>query len=377
MNDFYVNKGLVISIILLFVGASIVPSVMSEDELKTPAVTTMQTIWYVKEGGNNSNGGTNWGDTWRDINYAINNTSVVDGDTIMVGDGTYYENVIVDKTLVIEGNGSSISIIYGNGAWSVVTIEAPTVTIQKFTIQNSGSDYAVHAGIKINNSKNAKIYYNTISSNPGNGILIVGSGPGDDKNRIQNNLISNNYDGISIDSSNHNEIYQNIIKDNEGDGIFMVTCSRNVIGEISQEISNIISGNLQSGIHIYGASATNTFYKNYINNNKMGGIFLDKGPSGNIFNQNTICNNTGNGGIYLSFRCFSNEIRKNNFLNNSRSNKRIWETPHATFVNSVLNIWQANYWDDWTGPSSSYIIGGRIIFFPWPNFDSDPSPNPW
>ena len=57
-------------------------------------------------------------DDYEKIQWAVDNASV--GDTIIVRDGTYYENVVVDKQLTIKSeNGSDNCIVNGGGSWGV------------------------------------------------------------------------------------------------------------------------------------------------------------------------------------------------------------------------------------------------------------------
>ena len=75
-------------------------------------------------------------DEYPTIQSAVNNAEV--GDTIFVRNGTYFENVIVNKTLTLTGESSSSTIVDGNGTGSVFTVSARNVRIAGFTIQMSG-----------------------------------------------------------------------------------------------------------------------------------------------------------------------------------------------------------------------------------------------
>ena len=55
-------------------------------------------------------------DDYAKIQWAVDSAS--DGDTIIVRDGTYHENVVVDKQLTIKSeNGSDNCIVNGGGSW--------------------------------------------------------------------------------------------------------------------------------------------------------------------------------------------------------------------------------------------------------------------
>lgn len=139
------------------------------------------------------------------IQDAINNAS--DGDNIYVYSGIYFENIQINKQLIIEGENCYNTVIDGGGIDSVVTVNSENVVISGFTITNcnNSSDYA---GIIIN-SNNVKIDDNIISFNKGSGII----GRELSDVLIQNNVISHNYyDGIYLESIEHSEISHNTIE---------------------------------------------------------------------------------------------------------------------------------------------------------------------
>ena len=71
-------------------------------------------------------------DDYEKIQWAVDNASA--GDTIIVGDGIYYESIIVSKHLAIKSeNGSDNCIVNGTGS-DVFTLEADGIRIEGFTI---------------------------------------------------------------------------------------------------------------------------------------------------------------------------------------------------------------------------------------------------
>ena len=64
-------------------------------------------------------------DDFSTIQEAINAAS--DGDIIFVRNGTYYENVVVNKAVSLIGQDSNKTIVDGNGGFSAVSITAPYV----------------------------------------------------------------------------------------------------------------------------------------------------------------------------------------------------------------------------------------------------------
>ena len=76
----------------------------------TPAVAA-GTTWYVSNSGSNGTGDGSQGNPWQTIQYAIDNASVLSGDTINVAAGTYFnEQLVINKSLTIEGAGDSTVI---------------------------------------------------------------------------------------------------------------------------------------------------------------------------------------------------------------------------------------------------------------------------
>jgi len=103
------------------------------------------------------------------IQQAIDNAS--DGDTVFVYNGTYYENVIVNKTINLTGESKENTIIDGNTSGDVVEITADGVNISGFSIVNSGGE-KIDSGIKLFFTENCTIKDNSISDN-NQGIMIL------------------------------------------------------------------------------------------------------------------------------------------------------------------------------------------------------------
>lgn len=290
-------------------------------------------------------------------------------DTVFVYNGTYNENVVIDKSIKLKGlnedkfgsdtGGPIIDGMGDQGEGKVVSIKADGVEVSYFTIINSGSNLLKNAGIYLTNSKDCEISYNIIRDNLANGLYLLNSGP---NNEIHHNQIfDNDADGISLyDKSNNNIVRFNEIRTNGYDGVFIYASHHNEIGEL-QECSNIIMDNGHNGVKITGwpwTARNNNILGNKICGNTERGILLDRLCFFNNINNNHICENSIHG-VYLLNFCILNYIAKNNFINNSKN---------AGFSNCYLNFWQSNYWDDWSG-KGPYIIWGfllpRIDFGPW------------
>jgi parallel beta-helix repeat protein len=208
------------------------------------------------------------------IQDAIDNASV--DDTVFVFIGTYYENVVIDKSLTLRGEGNQGTIIDGGKNGNVVHLSADGVTLESFKLVNSGGAFgwgtaAVYIesnrnkisrlitdnnlnGIWLMHSSNNSIFENQIRNNNEIGIELYKA----DDNIIQNNVVMyNNYLGLSVDGSS-NTIFHNAIIYNPYQGI-SVTRYSNIITK-----NNIIHNGLNArGVNYVSADLRNLWVKNY------------------------------------------------------------------------------------------------------------------
>lgn len=141
------RKYFVIGIIVLFVGTSIIPTIsgsigkLSNKVYTEPIGFLNGDIIYVDDDSACPGDGT-FGWPYCKIQYGIDNAS--DGDTIIVHQGTYYENQItINKVLTIQGAGWATTIIDGSDATLsscglVRIIANGDVIFQGFTVRNAG-----------------------------------------------------------------------------------------------------------------------------------------------------------------------------------------------------------------------------------------------
>ena len=83
------------------------------------------------------------------IQDAISSPQVMDGDTIYVYSGTYYEHLVVDKAVSLLGETRDSTVIDGSKTDTVVRVRSDHVTITNFTIRNSRNSYADDSSIHI------------------------------------------------------------------------------------------------------------------------------------------------------------------------------------------------------------------------------------
>jgi len=239
----------------------------------------------------------NTGLNYQTIQGAIDAPETLGGHAILVDAGTYYEHVVVNKSLTLLGENRETTIIDGSGIGIVVDVTASSVTISNFTIQHGGSGGLWDSGIRLHNSINNTmtnniilnnywgiladfssyntISYNDISDNP-YGILLYESGNND---LIDNNVYSSDFGALVVSNSSYNTISGNKVYSSKEDGIWL-----------SYSYYNILTGNNVSnndyGISLFYSSDNMLSGNNvYLNNRK--GIQLDS-SSDNTFRNNNI-----------------------------------------------------------------------------------------
>ena len=183
------------------------------------------------------------GADYRKIQDAINDARA--GATILVYSGIYYENVIINKPIILKGidNGWGKPIIRPMGGDELgdnaITLHSGNSIIDGFKTLDG------NAGIFINSTDNI-IVNNTLLSG-GEGIRLVGSS----NNIIKDNIAINNYYNIGTDFSKNNTIYNNFL-----------SSTRNVVGggggsENNWNIDKAANINIVGGSYLGGNVWTN------------------------------------------------------------------------------------------------------------------------
>ncbi|MCK4415645.1 MAG: right-handed parallel beta-helix repeat-containing protein [Thermoplasmatales archaeon] len=272
---------------------------------------------------------------WAVIQDAVDSSSGgKTSDLIFVFNGTYQENILLDKSIKLFGENNIITIIDGGGVGSVVDVIEQSCSISGFTITNGGEQEG-DAGIVIR--ADMTVASNNIIAHNNMGILVSGGSTP----IIQYNSISNNTYGLYLENKYFGYIIGNIIQKNQF-GLYLSE------SENQYPIGNTINANT------YGA---------YLEKSDMNAIVL-----------NNITNNEQ--GVYLK-KSNNNAIMSNNFINNKR---------HAQFYKCYISTWQQNYWDNWIGLklnlniSLPKLIFGRIGIvglIPWINMDREPANILW
>ncbi|HMB46150.1 MAG TPA: NosD domain-containing protein, partial [Candidatus Methanoperedens sp.] len=298
----------------------------------TPDIYVNQTGWWRADGAFNASATR--------IQAAINNATT--SDTIYVYNGSYTENVNVNKQVTLQGEGAGVvTIIAALTSDHVVNVTVSYVNISGLKVTGatgynkagiylgSGVD---HANISDNNASNNyyAIYLNSSSNN----------------NLTNNSANSNNNDGIKLNSSsNNNTLTNNIAILNGVTGISLLSSSNNNTLTNNTANSNLI------GIGLMTSSKNNTLTNNTANLNTVRGIYLSSSS-----NNNTVTNNTANSNINIGILLdsSSNNTIYNNYFNNTNNAQddgyNVWNTTKTAGTDIIGGSWLGgNYWSDYAG----------------------------
>jgi parallel beta-helix repeat protein len=425
----FIKKALVFLIVIFFLTTELPLFSKANSVYSETIKNSISSVFFV--GGNGTGNYTK-------IQDAINNAT--NGDTVFVFSGTYYEQIVIDKSIYLIGENKYTTIIDAGGNGDALNIIADGLYFCNFTIQHTGigntSDVLKNSAIEIFSS-NSHIIKNVICRDTNYGIWTEYS----DNNLICDNIFYAYYDGISLDESKNNilrnnsmfgpglvlsgssiellthdiddsntangkPVYYYLSKDsitvpNNAGQVILVNCSNCTVADL--EISkvtdgiellfsdnntiknNIITNTTDFGIRLCKSN------NNIIKNNKIAYCFVGVGFTTGGFDgfkrdadcrYNTIINNSfefNEFGIFLVMSNY-NQILSNNFIKSKNE--------HARFVCAYCNHWSKNYWDDWIGLKyNSLRFFPKIIFGSpikivtwrnlWMNFDWNLAEEPY
>jgi parallel beta-helix repeat protein len=242
---------------------------------------TTPTTWIVAKDGS--------GD-FKTIQEAIANESVSAGDIIFVRNGTYAENIVINKSISLVGENPDLTVISGDFTTSVVYIKADYVNITNFTVTKSGtgpinsaiyiddSNEVMICGNRIINNTNGIIFYssaynlilrNIIENNSFVGILFLSS----HNNFIADNIIARNRNGITFYFSNGNSISGNTILDSIEEGVFLYSSDGNIIYNNNfQNIRQVWN----SGVNYWNYDGEGNYWSDYNGSDFYGGFYKNE-----------------------------------------------------------------------------------------------------
>jgi len=300
-------------------------------------------------------------DDYHSIQEAIN--AAAPGQNIYVKTGIYEEYLIINKSVSINGENASTTIIEGNGTHALVKITASNVNFSGFTIRTAGT------GIILNNVRDCRIensIIENISSIGGtSGIEIYAGGMGIYTNNSENVSISQNiirkiyYNNIYFKSTKNSKVIGNSLIANGRwcQPVFLVSSKNNVIGW--NDVLGLPKMN-EGGVGLL-YSDHNVICYNNISQNDWCGISIRE-SNYNIVKANNIIKHSW-WGIMIT-NSHNVTVYLNNFIDNTI----------PFYLKSVKNItWSyrnlGNFWSDYNGSDRNkdgigdtpYVYDGKEI----------------
>jgi parallel beta-helix repeat protein len=265
------------------------------------------------------------------------------GDRLLAKSWTYYENVIVNKTVTLMGTDKSTTVVHGGGISDALQVAANWVNITGFSFIGGGS------GVGIYNVLNTKIEDCLFYSNKGFGIYVGGS---EDTIIYNNEIHSNEASGIFLQDffTRNTNITATYIHDNQGYGI------RTDMNVRRTEISFCnISDNGVDGINMWSESQSTIRNSNIWNN--YNGITLEGSNSIEILDSNIFSNSQS--GVRNNFGGGNNKIINCNITSNNQEGVYLsgawnFEIIDTNIVNHTYGIWAQ-------GSSISDIYNSSIV----------------
>jgi len=319
------------------------------------------------------------------------------GDTVFVYSGVYFERIVVNKTVSLNGEKGKLVLVWGNEKGDVVRISADWVNLTGFTVIRSGEDPTGYGysgielsgasscyiannevlvnfhGIVLRNSAGNTIVNNEVYGNTDIGIFIEGSV----MNTVANNVVYlNGWAGIVLTYSSGNTVANNTVSDNQ-DGIYVLGSTYNTISdnnfsnyergihlfwsEDNAIIGNAVSGHSWAGIILYYYSHYNSIVGNAVSDNRFG-IFIDSSDRISVTN-NTVDSSSQAGILILlseSATLAGNVMTQDSIFIYGNDSIAHWNTHVIDMTNSV-NDRPVYYWKNVTGGTVPYDAGEVIL----------------
>jgi parallel beta-helix repeat protein len=268
------------------------------------------------------------------------------GDTVLVGPGTYVENIVVDKPIsIVSTNGASATVVKAaDTSKDVFVLSGSDIAIQGFTIT------AGEKGVTFAHTSDCGLTRCVVNGNVFGVYLSGATG-----NLVSNNNLNGNGFGIYLDGSSGNKLSNNSASNEKGgggdaslsDGIYMFNSNANNVTRCD------LSNNQNFGVSLFN-SKNNAFSNNTLSSNAQFGVRLRDGADNNQFSFNTFKGNAENGVLIGDSQ--ANTFYFNNFLaeksdfytqegNNINSTKELT----YTYSGNVFTGFVGNYYSNYVG----------------------------
>lgn len=283
------------------------------------------------------------GGDYTHIQWAIDNAS--EGDKIFVEAGTYYENIVINKSITLSGESIGATTIMGEGR--IITIFSNYVNVTGFNVTGSLIPFE-GIGIYLENVNHCNISWNNCSNNSYCGIAL---------RNVSNTVVSNNICdsegtgddyygyttgiGIFLNESTSNQITQNTCSNNTWSGIVFNNTNNSLISE------NICIDNggwpTKVNVPTHEEEFGTGIYLVYSNNNSILSNYCNRSYSKGALSG--ICS-----GVALFFSN-DNEVKNNNLMYSSNHGVYLYESSRCRIQDNnciggflgAINIWEGKY----------------------------------
>jgi parallel beta-helix repeat protein len=283
---------LIFVILALFIGVGIQPAIA--DIIKEPSkpLTKDRTLYV---------GGTGPGN-YTTIQDAIDHAA--NGDTVFVYNGTYYENLMIERSIKVIGEDKNTTIIDGQGKSIVIWIWSDYVKISGFTIRNHFNfDHdRGFSGIETRYGQNFCCFSNNIILNT---RIAIGFWGETKSSIVTHNTLINGKTGILLEGGSDCVVSNNSIK------------------------------NFEYGINTYYLETINFFINNQFEENEHG-LQIRLGPN-------------------------SGKVYHNNFIRNKRD-IIFWQEGPFRYHTKFKPVFTNNYYDNFAGIGPKKIKGRAEVF---------------
>ena len=299
------------------------------------------TDYYVDPiGTDDTNHGTSSGtDAFKTIQYAINDSRVVTGDTINVAAGIYNEQVVIDKALTLQGDGET-TIIKPTALTAYVPASGGGSALTGIVFVNNAGGSVTVKNLKVDAaslSADTAIWFSGVAAPDFAGVYFYDTdGTIDAVTSVNSNHLTTtgyNINGFFVNSTNNTisvEIKNSKTEDILNTGI--------VIGDAYTSTNNYkIMANIHNNTTIGDGPST------HINN----GIMVRRNVTLIAASYNTVSDvsyltNYGTG-IYLR-GALGSPVVESNIISNSDTGINIEDVSNLTIRNNTINGFTANEW---------------------------------
>ncbi len=273
------------------------------------------------------------------------------GYTIIVFNGTYYENVIVNKELnIVSKNATLIGHfdLYSNSVLDgfIINGENYSVRCRHPEVEIRNNKMSAYYGLILDNASNTRVYGNSFKCMY---AVFIEKSP---SCIVYKNTFSNNWYGVWVEYSNFLTIKDNNFSSNRWYTVWLDRCDNSTIE------NNSFYKNWYS-IFLYHTDDCIVKRNNIIHNEHGPQIVAS---SRNILKNNNIFFNE-HYGVYTGNMSKKNQIVSNNIVDNAYNAR-----------DDDKNMWDGNYWSDYIGLKFRIL---QFIGFPYrlkkSNFDWHPA----